>query len=216
MKQGKNCLQKLPAPANGSCETLPYESPVVYFYTPLGRLVLFYFLTAGLYQIYWFYKNWVAIKKSSGIRRIYPILRSLFAVFFCWSLFKKIHVDAGKYGYKYQNLAHIASSLFIGSTVILCLLDIVTSCSDPELALITQLLAIALTILPTHLTAFLITQRAIKFHNEHAIPNYSTKRRLTKFEWLCIILGPLWTLACVGLYFLLLSIKVLALSSMSS
>jgi len=213
MAQYKNYPQKLPANMGtcGNCSTPVHATPVEYFYTPLGRFLLFHFFTLGLYDIYWFYKNWIAIKKASGIKRIYPIRRSLFAVFFCWGLFKKIHGDAGKYGYKYQNLAHIASFLFIGSTVISCLLSIITSCSDPELALIAELLVLVLMILPLDLTAFLITQRAIKFHNSHAILGYSTRRKLTGFEWICIVLVLLvclWLAMSIGLY--LVFMKALA------
>ena len=171
-----------------------YTPPIEYFYTPLGRFLLFRFFTLGLYDIYWFYKNWIAIKKATGIRRIYPILRSLFAIFFCWSLFKKIHGNAGKYGYKYQNLAHIASFIFIGSRVILFIFGKITILPEAILGALVLMLSIP------HIMAIIITQRAIKFHNKHAIAGYSTRRKLTGFEWICVVLGCLWWSVCVGLY----------------
>ncbi|HTE58579.1 MAG TPA: hypothetical protein VK694_07630 [Verrucomicrobiae bacterium] len=49
-------------------------------------------ITFNLYEIYWFYKNWQAIKEAehSDIRLVW---RAIFAVFFVNSLFKKIATD---------------------------------------------------------------------------------------------------------------------------
>ncbi|WP_426209512.1 hypothetical protein [Massilia sp. TWP1-3-3] len=59
------------------------------------KLALLFFLTLGLYQIYWFYKNWSSYKDrcryaSSQDQNIWPIPRALFSVFFVHSLFRKV------------------------------------------------------------------------------------------------------------------------------
>lgn len=46
-------------------------------------------LTNGLYSFYWYYRHWHAWNRITGASVI-PWLRSLFAVFFIWSLFTRI------------------------------------------------------------------------------------------------------------------------------
>ncbi len=45
--------------------------------------------TAGTYQIYWFYRHWKAQKAATG-ERMWPVMRSLFAIFFTHSLFRRM------------------------------------------------------------------------------------------------------------------------------
>jgi hypothetical protein len=190
----KNCLQEIKAntEACGNCGALVHPPPVAYFYTPPIRLLVLSCITMGLYQIYWFYKNWAAVKKATGIKGMYPFWRAFFTVLFCWSLFKRIRHDAGAYGYKHQRLAYIAAFIFISSRVGLSILGILANISSlPPLQLLIFLLWL-LIFLPLETMALLIMQRAIKFHNEHAIPDYPKKRRLTKGEVVWIILGCLW------------------------
>lgn len=48
--------------------------------------------TSGLYAIYWFYKQWNALKQTKGLEVI-PFLRAIFNVFFCYSLFQRIYTS---------------------------------------------------------------------------------------------------------------------------
>ncbi len=152
------------------------------FYTPPIRLLFLSCITMGLYQIYWFYKNWAAVKKATGIKGMYPFWRAFFTVLFCWSLFKRIRYDVRAYGYKHQRLAYIVAFIFISSCVGSSILGILANISSlPPLQLLIFLLWL-LIFLPLETMALLIMQRAIKFHNEHAIPDYPKKRGLTKGE----------------------------------
>ena len=45
--------------------------------------------TLGLYEFYWFYQNWKLVKLRTG-RDILPFWRTVFALFFCDSLFKDV------------------------------------------------------------------------------------------------------------------------------
>ncbi|HNX01475.1 MAG TPA: hypothetical protein PLE74_12170 [Candidatus Cloacimonadota bacterium] len=44
----------------GKDEEIPgiYPQEAVFFYIPISRLILMTVITVGLYQLYWFYKNW--------------------------------------------------------------------------------------------------------------------------------------------------------------
>jgi hypothetical protein len=83
-------------------------------------------LTLGLYHIYWFYKNFEAIRKSqeSGVSSSWGVLASLikaiFSIFFCYGLFKKIYENARDAGVEVasstpSNLALLYIALFLAA-----------------------------------------------------------------------------------------------------
>jgi len=49
--------------------------------------------TFGLYEIYWFYKNWNLIKQREGTN-IAPFWRAVFGYFFCYQCFSRIRAHA--------------------------------------------------------------------------------------------------------------------------
>ncbi|MFC3653044.1 hypothetical protein ACFONN_15905 [Dyella humi] len=56
--------------------------------SPLKLAVMSIF-TLGLYELYWFYKNWQCIKVREK-ENISPFWRAVFAYFFCYSLFSEM------------------------------------------------------------------------------------------------------------------------------
>lgn len=54
-----------------------------------SKCILLLLLTIGLYQYYWFYKNWQLQKLKTG-ESIRPVWRSIFAIFFIHSLFNRV------------------------------------------------------------------------------------------------------------------------------
>lgn len=75
------------------------NADIDFFYISLFQLFLLNFITAGLYQLYWFIKNWTAVSNSDGKKRK-PFWRGIFSIFYCYSLFKIILNEAKKIGYK--------------------------------------------------------------------------------------------------------------------
>lgn len=63
----------------------PNESklPVV----SMSKFSILYFATMGWYALFWFYQCWSAVRDARQ-KRMFPILRSLFAVFFVHELFR--------------------------------------------------------------------------------------------------------------------------------
>lgn len=71
----------------------PTNKKVEYFSISLKRLVFFSFLSAGLYQLYWAYQNWKALKKATK-RPITPLFRSwFFFVYWIFPLLNQIGKD---------------------------------------------------------------------------------------------------------------------------
>ena len=65
------------------------KQKLVYFTVSQSKLVIMSLCTLGLYEIYWFYRNWDAIKKSEG-SDINALLYGVFRVITVFALFKRI------------------------------------------------------------------------------------------------------------------------------
>ena len=91
------------------------ELPSRYPYFPVGRqkFIVMWLCTFSLYQLYWFYENWIRIKQRSG-ENIWPFWRStLFAVLYCFSLFKRTREDALEQGVAVNWSAGTTTALFL-------------------------------------------------------------------------------------------------------
>ncbi len=65
-----------------------------FFAVSLLKLAVMSFVTGGFYEVYWFYKNWKIIKARENTD-LNPVLRALFAVFFCYACFGRMR-DCGQ------------------------------------------------------------------------------------------------------------------------
>jgi hypothetical protein len=59
----------------------------------LHKLALMCVATLGLYQLWWFYRNWTRVRQRTG-RRLMPFWRSLFAPVWSYSLFDEVAEQA--------------------------------------------------------------------------------------------------------------------------
>lgn len=76
---------------DGACATTEQQP---YFFTPSTmKLVLMSIATLGFYQLYWFYKNWMLIKKRSN-QNLLPFWRTFFSPLWAFSCFKHIKLAA--------------------------------------------------------------------------------------------------------------------------
>jgi hypothetical protein len=66
----------------------PDQAP--YFAVSPFKFIVMSVCTLGIYEIYWFYKNWNLIKQREGRTDIWPFWRAFFALFFCYSCFSRI------------------------------------------------------------------------------------------------------------------------------
>lgn len=72
-----------PAPGEGAEEEAPF------FAVSIIKLSVMSVCTFGVYEVYWFYKNWQLIKTRRE-PYIMPFWRAIFAVFFCYQCFSRI------------------------------------------------------------------------------------------------------------------------------
>lgn len=75
----------------------PDAAPRYFNISPLALAALS-FLTFGLYELYWFYKQWWAVKQVNPQVK-HPAWRAIFSIFYCYSLFKLTLNSAKHHGY---------------------------------------------------------------------------------------------------------------------
>jgi hypothetical protein len=89
-------------PADGRDSNLiadspPQHSELLYFPVGLIKFAVLSICTFGLYEFYWFYKNWQFVKEQEHSDMM-PFWRAFFVFFFCYSLFRRIGQSAQEAG----------------------------------------------------------------------------------------------------------------------
>lgn len=182
-KCGAKLTENQPAGSKNNEKSL---TDIEYFAISPKRLALFSIITFGIYEIYWFYKNWQAVKKAEG-QNILPFWRAIFAVFFCHSLFKKVLESAKSRGYLESYSPGWLATVYILLLVIGNGLSKVES-NDPGLNLIWLIVAVA-TFIP-----LLSVQKVINFNNEKVKGGTILKQGFSAGEVTLIVVGVIWLL----------------------
>lgn len=159
-------------------ETGKSEPPL--FSISLLKLTLMSICTAGLYELYWFYRTWKAIKarEASGI---WPFWRACFAFFFCYQCFAKIRAQGKSIG--------VAGKLPAGALAVGWIATTMTwKLPDPYWWI-------------SSLTfCFLLPAQAYA-NRINAAKEYSPDARLGAWEWVVAIAGGLFmVLALIGTF----------------
>ncbi|MFB9864013.1 hypothetical protein [Rufibacter immobilis] len=94
--------EELPPLSTVSTDYTPEQQEIIEEYhhvQPVWKFALLSFFTFGLYELYWFYKNWSFIKEFEERDEIMPFWRGLFILFFGQSLFRNVLKRAHQQGY---------------------------------------------------------------------------------------------------------------------
>ena len=67
----------------------PADGRLIFFDVSIPKLVVLSVCSLGIYELYWFYKNWQIVRARER-SDISPLLRAVFGYFFCYALFKRI------------------------------------------------------------------------------------------------------------------------------
>ena len=144
------------------------------------KLVVMSTCTLGIYQIYWFYKNWVLIKEHSE-PDITPWARAVFGFFWCFSCFEFIRNDERQLGTESTLAAGPLTVGWIAASLAWRL---------PE---------------PYYLIGFLSplllvpAQQHVNRINGLVAPNHDKNTRLSAWNWLGVVAGGIIiALAVVG------------------
>lgn len=158
------------------------QEKIEFFSIPIGRLILFSILTFGIYEIYWFYKNWEAIKKYDN-QKISPLGRAIFAVFYCYSLFKKVLESSKNRGYDGKYSPGILATAYILILISGNALSKVDS-SDPAFNIVWLVVALF------SFVPLIPIQKAINFNN--GVKSDPGTRKFSGGEVALIIIGLVW------------------------
>lgn len=160
------------------------------FHVSLAKFVIMFFATFGLYQIYWFYKQWQELKEYYDLDA-WPIARCIFTVFFTHSLFvyvnEYIKEDNRSYRWNHSALA-----------TVYVLLVVVSSVLNQIETLPTSLILISIVIPLAVLYPLYEAQKAINFALEPL--DYEDNSSLTWLNWVWIVLfGFYWAMVIYAL-----------------
>lgn len=98
------------------------ESHLLFFSVSKRKFIMMSMVTFGLYDIYWFYKNWVIVRDSGA--KVSPLLRTFFAHLTCYYLFKRIHLWANSYGMQSRYSPGLLTASFIIPLLFPVLMDL--------------------------------------------------------------------------------------------
>lgn len=180
----------------GALENLDVK--IEYFAISQKRLFILSFFTLGLYKLYWFYKNWNAVKKAEN-SDIYPSLRAVFSIFFCHSLFEKIFNSAKSEGYP-NRYSH---SWLATTYVVLAILGyLLIQIKSQNLYLDFAILILPLiTVLP-----FLPVQAAINFNHDQITGHANLRKGFSWGEVVTIMVG--FVVFSLSVYVIILKLSV--------
>lgn len=102
------------AAPRANLDELPSAAAGERFYVVAPRkMLVLWLLTMGLYQLYWYYKNWALYDRATGAG-LWPAPRALFAVFSTHSLFRRIgEYDASGTRRPWDNGSYAAAVVFL-------------------------------------------------------------------------------------------------------
>jgi len=75
-----------------------HEARVRWFQVGSVKLTIMSMATFGLYDVYWFYKQWARLNETGNRSPVWPIWRALLTLIFCYSLFAEIEQSAVEAG----------------------------------------------------------------------------------------------------------------------
>ncbi len=147
-----------------------YDEDMEFYAVSPKKFIILSITTFGLFEFYWFYKNWQAIKRHNG-SKISPFWRSVFIFFTCNQLFKEILHSAKINGYAEKYSPGWITFFYIA-------LAILWRLPDPWWIISTF-----------SFVPLLSVQRAINFNNSKVNPNYIKNNKFSGRVIMVIAIG---------------------------
>ncbi|MEG4960202.1 MULTISPECIES: hypothetical protein [unclassified Microcoleus] len=157
------------------------NSQPIFFPVSRFKLLVMSLVTFGLYQIFWFYKNWQLFKTATG-SKISPFWRAFFNGLFCYSLITKIRNRAKLRGIEANFSPFLLTLAWLGLTL----------CAQlPKPYLLVSFFSV-IVLLPV--------QEIVNELNSLVAPNHNPNSRFSAWNIAIIAVGgSLFVLAIVGI-----------------
>ena len=174
------------------------ENETPFFPVSEGKLITLYLLSFGLYGIYWFQQNWKRQQPMMD-KKIYPVWRAVFSIFFTHSLFKRIDQQAIHLPQQHKFNANVLATFFVAAIVVSNVIDRLSMNTDTVQSMINNTLTV------TSLVLFLFS--AYPLAKVQATVNRINKDMLgylnhkySVWNYVLIILGSVfWLMLVMGL-----------------
>jgi len=171
----------------------------LFFPVSEGKLMNMYILSFGLYGVFWFYKNWKLQQKLMS-KKIYPMWRAIFSIFFTHSLFKRIDEQASHLERQHKFNASSLATFFVFAIVLSNVLDrlamntaLLDSISDSTIVILSLVLFLSSTypLIKVQATVNRINNDMLGYLNyKYSVVNYALMAVGTVL-WLLIAFGLL-------------------------
>jgi hypothetical protein len=166
----------------------------LFFSVSTFKLITLSTFTFGLYEVYWFYKNWVVIEKREDLS---PFLRSVFSIIFCYSLFKRILLSVKLKGFHDFSSVGLLTFLYV-------ILHIMGRLSGREYFYDAFPVVSNIFFLTSIFTFYplLEVQKMINFNNRVIDVEYEPEAKFSIFEKILFVVGGiLFIFAILGVIF---------------
>lgn len=155
-----------------------------FFSTSALKLVLMSVCTFGIYELYWFYKNWTLIRERTE-QNIMPFWRAFFAPIWTYSCFRHIESSARE--------NNIQESLSFGALAVFYIILIVAPLRLPDPLWLLSFFTFA-PMIPVNRAALRI--------NEKLVADFENNEKFSGWNWVCLILAGILFLLCLMAMFL--------------
>jgi hypothetical protein len=159
------------------------------------KMILLFVLTLGIYQVYWFYRNWRLYKQSTG-EKIWPLPRAIFAIFFVHALFRAANDQRDRGPAKLPAWNHSQQATII--VLLLIISQVLDRLSNNSIGSpITDCMALLL--LVPLVACFASAQQ--KINEACGDPLGESNSRFTAANYIWMLIGVLlWTLVGAGIF----------------
>jgi len=152
-----------------------------FFAVGTTKLFVMTFVTFGLYEIYWFYRHW-SLVKGRDRSDIWPVPRSIFAVFFVYALFARMRSDGTELKVPGTLAAGPLATVFI-------IFNILWRLPEPW-----WLVSFVTTVV------LVVAQKYANEVNMAASPEHDRNTSFGGWNWFGVVVGGLfWVLVIIGL-----------------
>lgn len=170
------------------------ENSVELYIVSNAKFAVLFFITLGIYSLYWFYQNWRQLKAIDQLT-IWPVPRAIFALFFTHSLFKRIQLKIVQQGKAFDWKPELMATSYV---LISILSHIVDRLSSQEVGA-PYLDIISLLMLPLLYLPLAKAQAAINFCSGDPAGESNSNFTGANIFWI-VVGGLFWALIAFGLF----------------
>lgn len=87
---GKPTPYAAPRSAPRPMESSAVATEMSFYVVSPAKFMVLYYVTVGIYPLYWYYRNWNQWRITSG-ERVLPAIRAVFPIFFVAGLLDRVH-----------------------------------------------------------------------------------------------------------------------------